>query len=62
MAGPIAAKKSVYILPKDIVEMEVPAALSTNYLALTALSGRHRKVAHILGQLLEIRTCDRVKQ
>jgi hypothetical protein len=47
----------VYSLPEDIVEMEVPAALSTNFLALTALSGHRRKVAHILGQL-KIRTWD----
>ena len=63
MAGSIVANNnSVYTLPVDIVDMEVPAAIPTNYLLVTALQGLrrrrrcHRKVAHVSGQL-EIRTC-----
>ena len=61
MAGSIVANNnSVYTLPVDIVDMEVPAAIPTNYLLVTALQGLrrlrrcHRKVAHVSGQL-EIR-------
>ena len=60
MAGSIVANNnSVYTLPLDIVDMEVPAAIPTNYLLVTALQGlrrRLRKVAHVTDQL-EIRTC-----
>jgi hypothetical protein len=61
MAG--AANSSVYSLPEDTVDMEVSAAIPINNLLATTLSGRHhRKVAHILGQLLEILTCDSATQ